>query len=275
MTDLPPLIVNVPGRLGVSAEYDGELRLMLTPNPTTMVHGAVRTSAAVFVVDAVAGIVVDDDPDRWCFTTDLSIRMRSAPPPGNLSCTAEVRRRGRRSAVCTVDLLDDAGGLVGSGVASFATVPRKPGDPDKPDVDPAAAPGVFNSLGVLDEPLREAAGIEPVDAASGEVRMPVRPELCNAAGTLQGAMVALVAEAAVEDLVAARTGAPAYVSEMDVRYLGKATGGVVRASTRAIGDDPWGTLEVELSDEATGRITTHVYARAVPAGSARGGATTP
>ena len=122
-----------------------------------------------------------------------------------------------------------------------------------------------NSLGVLDVPLREAAGIESIDPARGEVRMPVVPELCNAAGTLQGAMVALVAESAVEDLVAARTGAAVYVSDLDIRYLGKATDGVVRATTRAIGSDPWGVLEVELADEATGRVTTHVYARAVPA----------
>ena len=51
----------------------------------------------------------------------------------------------------------------------------------------------------LDKPLREEAGVEVLDASAGVVGEVV-PELLNPAGTLQGAMVALVAEAAAEEL---------------------------------------------------------------------------
>jgi acyl-coenzyme A thioesterase PaaI-like protein len=48
--------------------------------------------------------------------------------------------------------------------------------------------------------LREEAGIEVIDAAEGVVQVEVTPGLRNPAGTLQGAMVALLAEAAAPPL---------------------------------------------------------------------------
>ena len=44
------------------------------------------------------------------------------------------------------------------------------------------------------------AGIVVLDPAAGSLEMEVTPELRNPAGTLQGAMVALFAEAAAEEL---------------------------------------------------------------------------
>ena len=58
-----------------------------------------------------------------------------------------------------------------------------------------------------------------LDPLAGALEMPVTPELRNPAGTLQGAMVALLAEAAAEELVSARFGLPAVVTELDLRYL--------------------------------------------------------
>ena len=76
-------------------------------------------------------------------------------------------------------------------------------------------------LAPLTRPLREEAGIEVVDAAEGVVQIDVTPELRNPAGTLQGAMVALVAEAAAEDLVATRFESPAVVTDLDLRTSGR------------------------------------------------------
>jgi acyl-coenzyme A thioesterase PaaI-like protein len=88
----------------------------------------------------------------------------------------------------------------------------------------------------------------------------VRPEVCNPAGTLQGAMVALVAEAAAEDLVGHRLGRPVTVVDLDIRYLAQAKVGPVRTRCRMIGE--W--VRVELVDTAEERVSTLVYARAVP-----------
>lgn len=260
MTDISGSTMSVPSRLGVRARLvDDQLVLDLHTSPATSHCGSVRASVVSYVIDAVAGIIVDGDPDVWTFTTDMSIRVRPLPVPAVMSATATIVRRGRRSTTATVELT--AGGApVATGVIGFATVPRRDGDPPKPSVSPADAPALFGDLGMLERPLREEAGIEVLDV--GVVQVEVRPELCNPAGTLQGAMVALLAEAAAEDLATDRAGAPALVTDLDLRYLAKATEGTVRARSRLLGDRPDAPVEVELVATATGVTTTLAFARA-------------
>src|SRR4029453_5203674 len=113
MTDISRAAHVVPGRLGVSAHLDGDaLRLELTPRPEVLHHGAVRASVLAYVIDAVAGISVDTDPDHWTLTTDLSVRMRPVPAPARAAAPTPVVRRGRRSVTCTVELTDGGGDLV-------------------------------------------------------------------------------------------------------------------------------------------------------------------
>ncbi len=92
--------------------------------------------------------------------------------------------------------------------------------------------------------------------------MAVTPQLRNPAGTLQGAMVALLAEAAAEDLVSTRFETPCVVTELDLRYLAQARVGPVRSRCRLLGTTPDSPVEVELFDTSEERITTLVYARA-------------
>jgi acyl-coenzyme A thioesterase PaaI-like protein len=265
MTDVAGAGDTVPGRLGVSAHLVGDtLRLELTPRPEVLHHGVVRASALTYVIDAAAGISVDDDPDVWTLTTDLSVRMLSRPAPAHLGGIPTIVRRGRRSVTSTVDLSDETGALVATGAIGFATVARREGDPPKPRVTPARAAELFDGVPALSQPLRDEAGIEVLDAASGVVQVQVTPELRNPAGTLQGAMVALLAEAAAEDLVAARFGTPAVVTDLDLRYLAKASEGPVRTRSRLLGEGPGAPVEVELVDTSVDRVTTLAYARAQP-----------
>ena len=60
----------------------------------------------------------------------------------------------------------------------------------------------------------------------------------NPNGTLQGGMVALLAESAAEDLLEARFGEPVVVTDLDIRYLARAEHGPVRTSCRLIGAGP-------------------------------------
>ncbi len=263
MTDIFPHDVSLPGRLGVVARIeDGDLRLDLLPTPETMHHGVVRASVLSFVIDAVAGIILDQDPDSWTFTSDMSVRMRATPAPGRIVATNTVMRRGRRSATCRVELVAADGRSIGTGAIGFVSVPRKEGDPPKLLVRPEQAPILFQGVGQLARPLREEAGIEVIDAAGGVVQVEVTAELRNPAGTLQGAMVALVAEAAAEDLVGTRFGSPVVVADLDLRYLGQARVGPVRTRTRLLGDGPGAPIEIELVDLSTDTVTTLVYARA-------------
>ena len=263
MTDLTEPGQSVPGRLGVTARLDGDdLVLGLEPVPQVLHHGVVRASVLAFVIDAVAGVSVDRDPDAWSLTTDLSIRMLPVPAPVGLEARSQVVREGRRSVTCTSDIVDDAGNLLATGAVGFARLPRRPDDPPKPHVTPADAAVIFQGRGRLDRDLRDEAAIEVVDAAAGVVEVEVTAGLRNSAGTLQGAMVALVAEAATEDLVQTRFGTPAVVTDLDLRYLAQAPGDRIRTRSRLLGDTPESPVRIELLHGPDQRLTTLAFARA-------------
>jgi acyl-coenzyme A thioesterase PaaI-like protein len=264
MTDLPSHLTSVPARLGATALVDERgLVVELVPQAEELHHGILRLSVLTFLVDVSAGVTLDTDPDAWTFTTDLSLRMRPVPAPGRVSASTTLRRQGRRSAHGLVHVVDDVGTEVAAGAIGFAHVPRKPGDPPKPMATPDSVAERFSDAVRLDSPLRDEAGIRVLDPAAGTVEIAVTPEVCNPAGTLQGAMVALVAEAATEDLIGGRLGAPVVVTEIDLRYLGQSGVGPVRTRCRLLGDAPDAPVEVQLVDTATDRITTLAYTRAI------------
>jgi acyl-coenzyme A thioesterase PaaI-like protein len=262
MTDLLDDNFNIPARLGVVAQiHDGEFRLGLHPRPELLRHGALRASIIAFLVDVAAGVVLDDDPGAWTLTSDMSVRMRPRRAPDFVSTRTTILRRGRRSAVATVDVVTDEDGPVATGAIGFTRVPRRETDPVKPPASPGRMASMFDGSRTLDHPLREEAGIVVVDPLAGALEMQVTPELRNPAGTLQGAMVALFAEAAAEELVSARFGVPAVVTELDLRYLAQTGEGPVVSTCTLLGDDPDAPIQVELSDRSSGRLTTLVYAR--------------
>jgi acyl-coenzyme A thioesterase PaaI-like protein len=265
MTDLPPDLTAIPARLGATALVDERgLVVEVEPRPEQLHHGVVRLSVLTFLVDVSAGVTLDTDPDAWTFTTDLSLRMRPVPAPSKLTATTTMLRQGRRSAHGLVTVVDGSGAEVAAGAIGFAHVPRKPGDPPKPAVTPHDLAARFGRGPRLTSPLREEAGIVVVDPAAGAVEIAVTPAVCNPAGTLQGAMVALAVEAATEDLVGTRLERPVVVTELDIRYLGQANVGPVRSRSRLLGDGPDAGVEVQLVDTGTDRVSTLAYARAVP-----------
>jgi acyl-coenzyme A thioesterase PaaI-like protein len=264
MTDISGLASSVPSRLGVLARYeDGALVLELSPQNETMHHGIVRASVLAFMIDAAAGIPLDQDASAWTLTSDMTVRMRPLPAPAHIESTTTIVRQSRRSATCLVELRNDEGASIAAGAIGFVKIPRKESDPPKPVILPGEAPSIFRFPGTLSRPLREEARIEVVDAGQGIVQVEVTQDLRNPAGTLQGAMVALVAEAAAEELIATRFGGPVVVTDLDLRYLRKVAVGPVRTRSRLLGTGPDAPIEIELIDTSTDEISTLVYARAV------------
>ena len=262
MTDFLDESFSIPARLGVVAELaDGEFRLALHPQPQLLHHGALRASVIAFMIDVVAGVVLDDDPDAWMLTSDMSVRMHPLRAPSFLSTRSTILRRGRRSATAKVDLVSDTGAAVATGAIGFARVQRRATDPVKPPASPERISMMFDGSRTLDRPLREEAGIVVLDPVAGSLEMQVTPELRNPAGTLQGAMVALFAEAAAEELASARWNRDAAVTELDLRYIAQTGEGPVQSECVLLGDGPDAPIQVELSDRSSGRLTTLVYAR--------------
>jgi acyl-coenzyme A thioesterase PaaI-like protein len=266
MTDISSPGTAVPSRLRVAARFEDEsLILELRPQREALHHGVVRASVLSFVIDVVAGIPLDQDAAMWTLTSDMSIRMRPMPAPERIDATSSILRQGRRSATCLVELKTDKGEPLATGAIGFTKVPRKATDPPKPNVPTGQTPLIFRNPATLVRPLREEAGIEVVDAAEGVVQVEVTPDLRNPAGTLQGAMVALVAEAAAEDLMATRFESPVVVTGLDLRYLRKVNVGPVRTRSTLLGTGPDAAVQVELIDTSTDQITTLVFASAVTA----------
>jgi acyl-coenzyme A thioesterase PaaI-like protein len=150
---------------------------------------------------------------------------------------------------------------VATGAIGFARVQRRPTDPVKPPASQERISMMFDGSRTLDHLLREEAGIIVLDPIAGALEMQVTPELRNPAGTLQGAMVALFAEAAAEELASARFDMDAVVTELDLRYLAQTAAGPVQSVCTLLGDGPDAPIQVELSDRSSGRLTTLAYAR--------------
>jgi acyl-coenzyme A thioesterase PaaI-like protein len=266
VTDLPANLHSVPGGLGATGLVDERgLVIEIEPREELLHHGVLRASVISFAVDVVAGVTLDTDPDAWTFTTDLTLRMRPVAAPGKITASGTILRRGRRSAHGLLEVVDERGAEVAVGAIGFAHVPRKLADPPKPIVSPEDVAARFSTANRITRPLREEAQIMTIDPAAGVVEMAVRPEVCNPAGTIQGAMVALIAEAATEDLLES-TGQPVVVTDLDIRYLGQTTVGPVRSRCHVVGEDlrSCPAVQVQLVDLATDRITTLAYTRAVP-----------
>jgi acyl-coenzyme A thioesterase PaaI-like protein len=264
MTDLPlDHVHSLPGRLGALARVqDGELVLDLEPFAELLHHGVVRASVLSYLVDCVAGIPLDSDPTAWTLTTDMTVRARPIPAPPKVIASFRPLREGKRSATGAVDLRTEQGEAVGTGAIGFTRVPRREGDPVKPDFTVADVVTHFGTAPNVDRPLRDAAGIEVLDAAAGAAQVELSDLLRNPAGTMQGAMVALLAEVAAEELSAARAGGPTFVTDLDLRYLTRTGAGPMRTRTEVVGDGPDAALVVELVDVSTDTVTTLVHARA-------------
>jgi len=126
MTDVSGHGTSVPGRLGVTARFDGgELILELRPQMETLHHGIVRASVISFVVDVAAGIPLDQDGGVWTLTSDMSVRMRPIPAPERIDATSVILRQGGRAATSLVELTSDRGAPIATGAIGFVKVPAR------------------------------------------------------------------------------------------------------------------------------------------------------
>jgi len=265
VTDLPPNLHNVPSRLGVTLGVEGdELVGRLVPYPEVCERGPLAASALVLLADVVAGVSVDTDPDLWLFTSDISVRTPLTPPPKEIEARSTTVRAGRRSVTCEVPFVAD-GSPWGTCFIGFASVPRRDGDPPKPMLKLGPDARYWQDMPPLDAPLRDAVGVERRDPSIGQVSLALRPEVQNPAGTLQGAMVSYLAEAAAHDLADHHLGVDGgawAVTDLEVRFLAQNRLSPITSRAWFVGPPSDGLVRVDLFDEdGEGRRTTAALAR--------------
>jgi uncharacterized protein (TIGR00369 family) len=277
--------------LGLEAEIhsltSATVRIRATPH-ILGVDGGVRAGVLATLVDVVGGSAALRalHPD-WMATADLTLQIVRPVTGPLVEARATVLRQGRTTLVIEAlvftmaeDGGDPQGGpdAVGTGPAAWATLTFAilPGRSATSlgDVSPdLPAHWSFRGAG-FDTPVADTLGIS---VTPDGVSMPVHDYLRNSFGAVQGGTLALLAEvAATEALAAARwtRGDRLVVTDLIVTYLALGRVGPIRSRTTVLDagtGDGSGSAVVELVDAGAGdRPTTTVSVRAVPARVALG-----
>ena len=118
--------------------------------------------------------------------------------------------------------------------------------------------------------MAEEVGVSPCRSRPGEVELPLRADLLNPEGVLQGALVALVCEAAALDLADRDVGV-SVLCELDLRYLAGASVGPVHGQATWIGEPEKGRQTIALRDRGRDmRPVATAFARVAGAPTGRG-----
>lgn len=223
-----------------------------TPMPRISMLAAYADNAGGFDASLSFGSVAP--------TLDLSVHVVQCPGSSDLTYESRLIKVGRRVSVAET-WFTAAGDPdpYAVAVSTFVIVSEpEPGGVTLPShLDPPFAPPL-----PLDAPIADHVGITTV--APGIVDIEHRASVGNGRGTLQGGMVALVAERASESLLESN-GVPHVVTSIDIRYLASMRVGPVRTSARILrADHALAQLWVEVHDVGTGHLMTHVVADAIP-----------
>jgi acyl-coenzyme A thioesterase PaaI-like protein len=198
--------------LGLVIARDGDgLKGSALITPEMHVPGApvLRTSVLAAWVDHLAGMLaVEVTAPQVPVTLDLDVQLyRPGPFSGQVHGASRAVKVGRSVFVASVEFTTDDGEPLGFGTASFMSS-RDPGAtmPTKLSLE---APMVARRLSV---PLAERAGCERTGV--GVATLSRSDDGLNAANTVNGGLIALVAEEAALSLVPGTT-----LSSLSLRYL--------------------------------------------------------
>ncbi len=261
MSPAPPFYT----RYGFERTQEAERPLKLTPYPQLCHAGVLRATVIASAIDLVGGFFTRELAGTDAtFTSDLSLRIPKPGMPASLTALGEQLRTGRRLISTAVRLDDDHdGSTYAYGETTFTRIPRQ-GDAGA-DLAALSTPLEIPS-NPLDRDLAEEVGVEIENAHNGKVRLPLRPELLNPEGVMQGALVALLVEVAALTRASIETQEPQAVCELDLRYLAAASVGPVTGAAEWIGPPDACMLRVRLFDQGRdNRLTASALVRVTDA----------
>jgi uncharacterized protein (TIGR00369 family) len=227
---------------------------------TDFPHVSVLLTLSDIVTGILAGVAT---APRICVTVDFRVRVLRAPPLGRYEMDGRLLRTGRTLTVGeTVFIEPDDPSPFAIAVGTFVASPR-PGDvrPEGFDEGP-----VHVERPTISMPFHERVAYAALEPGLGEV--PLRSDLTNATGTIQGGVVALLGEMAAQTLASSAAGRTFVVDDLDVRYLRAARVGPARSSAQLLQlDDDRATVAVEVRDTGMDdRLVAHVTAQCRPLG---------
>ena len=221
--------------------------------------GSVRAGALATLVDVIGGglAATAAQPD-WIATADLTLHVVGAATSGSVAARARVVHAGRTTVVIEVELYDDADREIGLATMSFARLPRRDENPDIGATRSDGPSTMARPTSRLDAPLVDMLGARIVDAARGELEVPVAEWSLNSLGAMQGGAVATVIDAAAEAAIRAATSEPLVVTDLQITYLALGRVGPIRTRVDVLGTNPGhAQARVQLVDAgAQSRVTS-------------------
>ncbi|MGH1490418.1 MAG: hotdog domain-containing protein [Acidimicrobiales bacterium] len=210
------------------------------------------------VVDLVAGsLAAKSVGGDWLVTSDVWMYERAPVEGGPIELQARMLRNGKRSTVVAVEVIA-AGRASISSTIEFSRIRR---EATSLDTGRPGKQGEWVRLGsgpLLDVPLEQACGFRIVDAGSGIVEIDRGEFVNNSIGTLQGGVIALLADVSAATLI----GPDARTVDLHFRFLDQTGDGPARATAELIRvDDAGATVKVEIIDVSTGRLVAWANCR--------------
>jgi len=221
--------------------------------------GSVRAGALATLVDVIGGglAATAAQPD-WIATADLTLHVVGPATSGSVAADARVVHAGRTTVVIEVELLDQSGREIGLATMSFARLPRRD---ENPDIRASTATGPTTmalATSRLEASLIDMLGARVIDAARGELEVPVAEWSLNSLGAMQGGAVATVIDAAAELAMRSATSEPLVVTDLQITYLALGRVGPIRTRANVLGVGPgYAQARVELVDTGSeSRVTS-------------------
>jgi acyl-coenzyme A thioesterase PaaI-like protein len=209
---------------------------------SSQVRASVLATMCDVFTGALAGMMCSP---RLALTLDLTACILGDVGGDRLDIVGSILKQGRTTIVAETEFRHpNTGAVVALSHATFVASPR-----------PQDVMGAFETTrtsgNALTQPIAEAVGMQ--NFSPGVVTIERGPYVNQPSGTLQGGVVALLAEVAAESLTGSR------VLELEVRYLSAVRVGPARTSAVALDNR---TVRVEVRDPGNhDRLATVVMAR--------------
>ena len=168
-------------------------------NPGRALHGGVYASAIDVAGALAAQAGVDDAPARDRRTLDLSVAYLAAAIGEDIVADARVLRRGKELAYASVDVHNDAGKMLATGLVTHRMAPEGPAERERilaPDTTPPVAAAIPDlARAIMGVPFIAGRGMRITHMHEGRSRvvMPWAPGNASADDTVhEGGVAALL-----------------------------------------------------------------------------------
>lgn len=235
--------------IGYTQEVDGDRsvgRLEVTDHLRIPGSGRPRPSVLATMADVHTGVLASrQTAPSVALTLDLAVWTLAESTSDWLEIEARPLKVGRTTLVYEAELREPTTGVVTTvSHVTFVASPRPQ------DVMPPARERP-QAVSAMEKPFADALGAHAVSA--GAVEASLEPYVSQSTGSMQGGVIALLAE------LAAESGSGAPVLDLDVRYLSSVRTGPARAVASPFGP---GSSRVEVRDTGRDdRLCALAYAR--------------